>query len=332
MNRSVYATMIPVLYGHGDYYTPHVVPTRGRRFHPYPSRPALASGGHCMSDDGHSSSFVSVKMEPRQGAGNDVNGGGSGGGMFSDYSYLPATESPHSSPGGGGGHHNSQQSAYFSSSSSSSPCSLASSLASSAAAVPMAYENHRHEAACVMHPTTAPALGCGATVGAAVSTSTAAPAAAAAVQRDRYDATDGEDNFILTHQIPMQSGIVTMAPNNTQLPSADDFSLILDQYINNLSPKEHGNVLISSKRLTDIEAVLRDPESTTTESSQFRSWAKKKFRLGLNERNGCECVMYGDKPVAVREKLYQVLTTSHIKAQHGGHDKTSAQVRAGYSW
>lgn len=343
--------MSQVLYGPNDAYIVHdAIPSRRRRSQPsldtrpYPPRPAPAnssnsSSNHCMSDDSPSPGYVSVKMEPRQGAGSDGsggggNGGGGGGGMFPDYSgYLPAIESPHSPPGSGGG----QQSAYFSSSSSSSSSSSASSAASSAAATPMAYEHHHHhhQAACLMRPTTAPAASYGAAVVAAVPAAVVAPAAAAAAatafRRDGYAMAD-EDNFISTHQIPTQSGIATVAPDNTQLPSPEDFSVILDQYINDLSPKKQDKALIPSKRLTNIEAVLRDPKCTTIESAQFRFWAKKMFRLGLNERNGRECVMHEDKPVAVREKLYRVLTTAHFEAQHGGRDKTSAQVRAGYSW
>ena len=85
----------------------------------------------------------------------------------------------------------------------------------------------------------------------------------------------GEDNFIPTHQIPTQSGIATVAPDNTQLPSAEDFSLILDTYMNDLSPKRQEKALIPSKRLTTIEAVLRDPRCTTIESAQFRFWARR---------------------------------------------------------
>ena len=43
-------------------------------------------------------------------------------------------------------------------------------------------------------------------------------------------------------------------------------------------------------------------------------------------------VCHEEKPVAVREKLYQVLTNAHAACQHGGRDKTSAQVRKYYSW
>ena len=156
-------------------------------------------------------------------------------------------------------------------------------------------------------------------------------AATAAFQIDRHDAMTGEDNFITTSQIQTQSGIATVAPDNTQLLSAEDFSLILNQYINDLSFQKKDKRLISSNRLTKIEAVLRNPNCTTIESPKFRFWARKMLCLGLNSNNR-ECVMRGDKPVAVREKLYQVLTTAHCVVQHGGRDKTSTRVRADYSW
>ncbi|KAI9673560.1 MAG: hypothetical protein M1829_004067 [Trizodia sp. TS-e1964] len=43
-------------------------------------------------------------------------------------------------------------------------------------------------------------------------------------------------------------------------------------------------------------------------------------------------VVHENKPVAVRESLYKVLTTAHAIVQHGGRDKTSQEVRKNYSW
>lgn len=43
-------------------------------------------------------------------------------------------------------------------------------------------------------------------------------------------------------------------------------------------------------------------------------------------------ICHEGKPVAVREKLFKILTRAHKQCQHGGRDKTSAQVRKIYSW
>ncbi|KAF8540786.1 hypothetical protein BDD12DRAFT_733835 [Trichophaea hybrida] len=149
----------------------------------------------------------------------------------------------------------------------------------------------------------------------------------AALGFDRYDS-----NFLpLTQYHGGNGNLVSLAPDHTQLPSTEDFTDILNEYINDLSPKKQDKALIPQKRLNNIEAVLRDPKCTTIESAQFRFWAKKMFSLQVDE-NGVERVMHENKPVAVREKLYRVLTTAHIQAQHGGRDKTSSQVRKSYSW
>ena len=43
-------------------------------------------------------------------------------------------------------------------------------------------------------------------------------------------------------------------------------------------------------------------------------------------------VCHEGKQVAVKEKLFMILIRAHSDCQHGGRDKTSAQVRQRYSW
>ncbi|KAF8468384.1 hypothetical protein BDZ91DRAFT_656301 [Kalaharituber pfeilii] len=114
-------------------------------------------------------------------------------------------------------------------------------------------------------------------------------------------------------------------------PTASQFEDLLNDYILSLSPKKRDKALIPQKRYDNILAVLRDPKCTTIESAQFRFWAKKMFRLSTEDPNS-NTVCHEGKPVAVREQLYNVLTESHNRAQHGGRDKTSAEVRKHYSW
>lgn len=115
------------------------------------------------------------------------------------------------------------------------------------------------------------------------------------------------------------------------LPTEGDFDKLLNQYITSLSPKKRDKALIPMKRCENIRAVLLDPKCTTIESAQFRFWAKKMFKLG--EVHGfSNTVLHDNKPVAVREDLYHILSQSHLHAQHGGRDKTSGQVRKYYSW
>lgn len=121
-------------------------------------------------------------------------------------------------------------------------------------------------------------------------------------------------------------------PTNLEgFPTALEFENLLNEYILSLSPKKRDKALIPQKRYENIRAVLRDPKCTTIESAQFRFWAKKMFRLVTDDGYN-DVVCHEGKPVAVREELYNVLTSSHGQAQHGGRDKTSAQVRKHYSW
>ena len=114
-------------------------------------------------------------------------------------------------------------------------------------------------------------------------------------------------------------------------PTPPQFEDLLNGYILSLSPKKRDKALIPQKRYDNILAVLRDPKCTTIESAQFRFWAKKMFRLVMDD-GGLGVVCHEGKPVAVREQLYDVLTAAHGQASHGGRDKTSAQVRKYYSW
>ena len=53
---------------------------------------------------------------------------------------------------------------------------------------------------------------------------------------------------------------------------------------------------------------------------------------GLATCKGRELICHEGKPVAIREKIFKILSQAHRQCQHGGRDKTSAQVRRIYSW
>lgn len=70
--------------------------------------------------------------------------------------------------------------------------------------------------------------------------------------------------------------------------------------------------------------VLQDPKSTDTKTAQFRFWAKKMFTM--TTFGGDTVICHDNKPVAVKEQIFEVLVHCHQQAGHGGRDKTSAQV------
>ncbi|KIW18184.1 hypothetical protein PV08_02472 [Exophiala spinifera] len=117
-------------------------------------------------------------------------------------------------------------------------------------------------------------------------------------------------------------------------PNVNDFDELVKRYVQDLSPKKQDKALINARRATNIRHVLIDKKTTSIESAQFRFWVKKMFTLQSADGKPPEHrkICHEGKPVAVREKLFKILTKAHKQCQHGGRDKTSAQVRRVYSW
>ncbi|ORZ24063.1 hypothetical protein BCR42DRAFT_468358, partial [Absidia repens] len=108
-----------------------------------------------------------------------------------------------------------------------------------------------------------------------------------------------------------------------------EFRAIVDDYLNNLSPKKRDKALVDQHRYYLIQQVLRDPRNTAISTAQFRFWVKKMFQLQLGTM---DIICHDNKPVAVKEQIYDILVRAHREAHHGGRDKTSALVRRKFSW
>ncbi|ETI24179.1 hypothetical protein G647_03548 [Cladophialophora carrionii CBS 160.54] len=118
-------------------------------------------------------------------------------------------------------------------------------------------------------------------------------------------------------------------------PDVHEFDELMKRYVQDLSPKKQDKALIHARRAANIKHVLIDKKTTSIESAQFRFWVKKMFTLEPKEGkvpDHLKKICHEGKPVAVREKLFKILTKAHKQCQHGGRDKTSAQVRKVYSW
>jgi hypothetical protein len=113
-------------------------------------------------------------------------------------------------------------------------------------------------------------------------------------------------------------------------PTADQFNDIVNVYVSSLSPKKQAKALLTQAMYDDIREVLLHPTETKTGTAQFRFWSKKMFKLV--SVSSTHIVIHENKPVAVKEQLYDVLVQCHGQAAHGGRDKTATQVRKFYSW
>src|SRR5271170_2382017 len=107
-------------------------------------------------------------------------------------------------------------------------------------------------------------------------------------------------------------------------PTAAQFNEMVHEYLSSLSPKKQAKALLTQQMYYDILTVLLHPTETKVGSAQFRFWSKKMFKLVSTEL--AHIVIHENKPVAVKEQLYDVLVQCHGQANHGGRDKTAAQV------
>lgn len=131
------------------------------------------------------------------------------------------------------------------------------------------------------------------------------------------------------HQVAaMSAAAAAMFNDNDQYPTYEDFQCIVQEYLDNLSPKKRDKALVDQHRYTLILQVLKDPRNTAISTAQFRFWVKKMFQLAPTDT--LDIVCHDNKPVAMREQIYEILVRAHREAHHGGRDKTSALVSLVY--
>ena len=123
-------------------------------------------------------------------------------------------------------------------------------------------------------------------------------------------------------------------------PSYEQYQRIEGEYLSSLSERKQPKALISQALFDKVLAVLQNGSEDRASTAQFRFWVRKMFVLiypqtSFNPSAGqtTEPVVLHDKrPVAIKEKLYEVLCYCHAAARHGGRDKTCATLRLNYSW
>lgn len=121
----------------------------------------------------------------------------------------------------------------------------------------------------------------------------------------------------------ISEAVIVAAEEEDPLPTFEEFQGIINDYLGNLSPKKRDKALVDHARYCLIQEVLKNPRNTSISTAQFRFWVKKMFQLQPGSYN---LVCHDNKPVAMREQIYDILVNAHKEAHHGGRDKTSAIV------
>ncbi|GAN07600.1 conserved hypothetical protein [Mucor ambiguus] len=134
---------------------------------------------------------------------------------------------------------------------------------------------------------------------------------------------------ILNDAVVVGANTSSMSEEEDPLPSFEEFQGIINDYLQNLSPKKRDKALVDHARYCLIQEVLKNPRNTSISTAQFRFWVKKMFQL---QPGSYDLVCHDNKPVAMKEQIYDILVNAHKEAHHGGRDKTSAIVRHQFSW
>jgi len=128
---------------------------------------------------------------------------------------------------------------------------------------------------------------------------------------------------ILNDAVVIATNAGSISEDEDPLPSFEEFQGIINDYLQNLSPKKRDKALVDHARYCLIQEVLKNPRNTSISTAQFRFWVKKMFQL---QPGSYDLVCHDNKPVAMREQIYDILVNAHKEAHHGGRDKTSAIV------
>ncbi|KAI0632714.1 hypothetical protein C8Q77DRAFT_840025 [Trametes polyzona] len=138
------------------------------------------------------------------------------------------------------------------------------------------------------------------------------------------------------------------------MPSREEYAAVEAEYLASLDYRKKTKALISQEMFDNILLVLRFPNDISIETPQFRWWVRKMFRLdydaskmrpsnpapwevkneyeGEDEDVGSLVIIHDGKRVAVKEEIYDILCFCHARVDHGGRDRTAAEIRKEYTW
>ncbi|KAI0075186.1 hypothetical protein K474DRAFT_1600232, partial [Panus rudis PR-1116 ss-1] len=131
-----------------------------------------------------------------------------------------------------------------------------------------------------------------------------------------------------------------------RVPSRADYQRLEEEYLRSLSIRKREKSLLSQELFDRVWDVLHNPKSTAIETAQFRFWARRMFSLSTAFSHGSyaqgsngpddgdvkSVILHEQRPVAVREQIYDILVYCHQATGHAGRDRTNVKVREYYSY
>jgi hypothetical protein len=150
----------------------------------------------------------------------------------------------------------------------------------------------------------------------------------------------GSSDISLQEALPHIS-ITPGVVGNPGLPNYQQYKRLEAVYLASLHPRKREKALINQAMFDRIWDVIMQL-GTRHESPQFRFWVRKMFTLsdpstpfpgvGVSGEAVRPLLLHDNRPVAIQEQIYDIICYCHVRAEHGGRDKTRAAVREYYSW
>ncbi|GAA5905484.1 hypothetical protein JCM8208_004295 [Rhodotorula glutinis] len=109
------------------------------------------------------------------------------------------------------------------------------------------------------------------------------------------------------------------------LPDRDAFEAGVEEYLEGLHAIKRNKALMTDSLHNLVLAILREPQNTKQGDPQMRFWVRQRFLLVAAPEG--DHVVHEGKRVVLRSHLFDAISAAHVAAQHGGRDKTFAEVR-----
>ncbi|GAA5946792.1 hypothetical protein JCM3775_004709, partial [Rhodotorula graminis] len=133
-----------------------------------------------------------------------------------------------------------------------------------------------------------------------------------------------------TAQDGEQGKDVAVRDGPEDLPGRDAFEAAVEEYLQGLHAIKRTKALMGDELHDLVRAILREPQNTKQGDPQMRFWVRQRFTL-LAAPEG-DSVVHEDKKVVLRSHLFDTISAAHVAAEHGGRDKTFAEVRKHWSY
>ena len=116
-----------------------------------------------------------------------------------------------------------------------------------------------------------------------------------------------------------------MSTNYFSFISRTEFDKLVETHLNNMSPNRRVKAVLTREVADQAIEILNS--SNTNASSKFRLWVQQTFSLTHTGKAKHLLLKKSNKPVCVRENMYDVIGSIHENLQHAGYGRHSTSSR-----